>query len=196
MSFWDLSDGDSAKNTGTEYDTPAGNFEPIPDNSKVLAMVDAVKWQTKEHTGKRYLEITWTVLAPEEFKNRKIFHNLWVDDLDPNAKSEDKAKEKRDKARRRLAQIDALCGGKLTQSNDAPTDDAMMMALGNRQLVIQVMMWEMDDRERYGEKIRGNWVNNIYAPSEPTSTGKAPPPAQKQQVNGGTRQQLDDEIPF
>ena len=113
MSFWDLSTGETAANTGTEYEVPSGNIEPIPAGSSVLAMIDEIKWDRKL-SGEEFIAARWTVLAPEEYKNRKVFHKLWVTDADPGAKDETAAKNKRDKARKMLAAIDANAGGKLT----------------------------------------------------------------------------------
>ena len=66
MSFWDLSDGDTAKNTGTEYEVPTGNMDPIPAGSSVLALIDDIKWERKQ-TGEEFISARWTVLAPDEY---------------------------------------------------------------------------------------------------------------------------------
>lgn len=203
MGFWDLSDGESAKDTGTEYEVPGGNMDPIPNNSDVLAVIEDVKWAKKQGGDERYIEARWSVQAPEGYANRKIFHKLWVDDLDPMAKSEEKAKAKRDKARRMLASIDANCGGKLMQSADAPTDESLALALCNKPMVIKVMLWEMPDRERHGEMIRGNWVSAVKPKDAPLNIGEALPPKPKPQSSGGYGGSagggfggLDDDIPF
>lgn len=196
MSFWDLSDGSTAKDTGTEYEVPGGNMEPIPNNSDVLAEIEGVKWEKKE-SGERYIEARWTVKEPAQFANRKIFHKLWVDDLDPMAKSEDKAKAKRDKARRMLASIDANAGGKLMERPETPTDESLALALCDKPMVIKVMIWEMDDRERYGEKIRGNWISAVKPKGSDLHIGEAAPPQNKPKANtGGGFGGLDDDIPF
>ena len=95
MSFWDVEGEDLAKTAVKEYEISGGSMDPIPNNSDVLAMVDEAKWR---HTDKddtsspRYIELRWSVMAPETFKNRKVYHKLWVTDLDPKAKDETKAK--------------------------------------------------------------------------------------------------------
>jgi hypothetical protein len=204
MSFWELSDGESAKDTGTEYEVPGGNMEPIPNNSDVLAQIDEIKWQKKE-TGERFIEARWSVIEPAAFANRKVFHKLWVDDLDPMAKSEDKAKTKRDKARRMLASIDANAGGKLMQSADAPTDDALALALCNKPMVIKVMIWEIADSRDPGNMMRGNWVSAVKPKDAPLNVGDAAP--ESKPSGGGARSsgqaqtsgggfEMDDEIPF
>lgn len=203
MSFWDLSDGETAKDTGTEYEVPSGSMEPIPNNSDVLAEIDQIKWQTARNGSERYIEARWSVLEPASLANRKVFHKMWVDDLDPQAKTEQKAKDKRDKARRMLASIDANAGGGLTRSNDVPTDDALALALCGKPMVVKVMTWEMPDNQNPGNMMRGNWIAAVKPKDAPISVGEAAP-AQKQQGVGkaqqstvsGSRFDLDDEIPF
>ena len=197
MSFWDLSDGGTAKDTGNEFEVPSGNIEPIPDNSSVLAQIEEIKWASKQ-TGEKYIEAKWNVLGPESLANRKVFQKIWVTDLDPSAKSEEKAIQKRDKARRMLAGIDSNAGGRLMESGAEPTDDSMALALCNRPMVIKVMLWEMPDRERHGEFIRGNWIAGVSPKTHALSVGESKPapksPAQSQQASQSFN--LDDEIPF
>jgi hypothetical protein len=104
-----------------------------------------------------YISLRWTVIQPDDYKNRKVFQKLWVTDDDPGAKDADKAAKKRDKARRMLAAIDANAGGKLTAQQGKPTDDALGLHLTSKPMVIKVMLWEIQDRQT-GEMIRGNWV--------------------------------------
>lgn len=197
MSFWDLSDGENAAASAeTEYEIPGGNLEPIPDGSSVLALIDEAKWDERNEA--EYISLRWSVLAPDEFKNRKIFQKLWVTDDDPNAKDADKAAKKRDKARRMLAAIDANAGGKLVKQSGKPTDEALTQCLTNKPMIIKVMIWSMDDRERPGEKIEGNWIAAV-APRDKGVDVKAAKPrpqpaAQSGGYGGGAA--LDDDIPF
>lgn len=206
MSFWELSDGGAAnEDVQKEYEVPGGNMDPIPNNSDCLAYIKGAKWASKRDADEKYIEIQWQVEKPEDYLNRVVFQKLWVDDLDPMAKSEDKAKEKRDKARRMLATIDANAKGKLMQSGDAPTDDSLALALVDAKMVIKVMLWEMDDRENYGEKIRGNWVSAVKPKDAETKTGEPLPPKSSGGGGGGRPSaggstgggfDMDDEIPF
>jgi hypothetical protein len=158
MGFWDLSDGETATNTGTEYEVPSGNIEPIPAGSSVLAMIDECKWEMKP-TGEEFISARWTVLAPEEYKNRKVFHKLWVMDMDPSAKDEASGLKKRDKARKMLAAIDANAGGKLTAKPGRPTNDDLL-SLTNKPMIATMMEWEMPDT-RNGGMMSGNWVSAV-----------------------------------
>ena len=181
MSFWDLSDGDSAKNTGTEYEVPTGNMDPIPAGSSVLALIDDIKWERKQ-TGEEFISARWTVLAPDEYKNRKVFHKLWVTDFDPSTKDQSAAVKKRDKARKMLAAIDANAGGKLTQKPGIPSSDDLLH-LANKPMVCTMMEWEMPDT-RNGGTMRGNWVSAVaskntkdihIADPKPASAGGSAP---------------------
>jgi len=205
MSFWDLSDGGSAnEDVQKEYEVPGGNLEPIPNNSDVLAYIKAVKWASKKDASERYIEIQWQVEKPEAFANRVVFQKLWVDDLDPQAKSEEKAKEKRDKARRMLATIDANAKGRLMQSGDAPTDDSLALALVDARMVIKCMEWQINDAAG-GDPIRGNWISAVKPKDAETSVGKALPVKSgggsgygsggSPSGSGGVPD-FDDEIPF
>jgi len=189
MSFWDLSDGDTAANTSTEYEIPGGNMEPIPDGSSVLAMIDEAKWDSKD--GNDYVSLRWTVLAPDEFKNRKVFHKLWVTDDDPQAK--DPAK-KRDKARRMLAAIDANAGGKMTQKPGVPTDETLTACLTNKPMIIRLAVWSMKDNQS-GEMMSGNWVQACAPKSKGVDVKAAAPKKAAAQTYTNDSAALHD-IPF
>lgn len=210
MSFWDLSTGETAANTGTEYEVPSGNIEPIPAGSSVLAMIDEIKWDRKL-SGEEFISARWTVLAPEEYKNRKVFHKLWVTDADPGAKDEAAAKNKRDKARKMLAAIDANAGGKLTAKPGIPTTDDLVMALTNKPMVCTIMTWSMPDT-RNGGMMHGNWVSAVASKaSKDIHIAEAKPlPSGGSGMASGSRDDfgaggaggsyrspvMDDEIPF
>lgn len=204
MSFWDLSDGGAAnEDVQKEYEVPGGNLEPIPNDSDVLAYIKGAKWASKRDASERYIEIQWQVEKPAEFFNRVVFQKLWVDDLDPGAKSEEKAKEKRDKARKMLATIDANAKGRLMQSPDAPTDDSLALALVDARMVIKCMEWSIEDRAT-GEMIRGNWISAVKPKDAETRAGKALPVKSGSGAGGrpsgggggGAAFDLDDDIPF
>lgn len=208
MGFWDLSDGETAANTGTEYEVPSGNIEPIPAGSSVLAMIDECKWEMKP-TGEEFISARWTVIAPEEYKNRKVFHKLWVLDMDPSAKDEASGLKKRDKARKMLAAIDANAGGKLTAKPGRPTNDDLL-SLTNKPMVCTMMIWSMPDT-RNGGMMHGNWVSAVaskgakdihVADVKPLPTGSAPAASGSRDdfgASGGGYAKpglVDDDIPF
>jgi hypothetical protein len=197
VSFWDLSTGENSANTGQEYEVPGGNLDPIPAGSSVLAIIDEAKWERKQ-TGEEFISLRWSVVSPDEYKNRKVFHKLWVTDLDPQAKDEAKAIQKRDKARRMLAAIDANAGGKLTAQEGKPSDDSMALHLCNKPMIITLMEWSM--RGNDGSDMSGNWVSAV-APKSKGIDVKAPSAKAKSSDSGGSmgakpNRDIDDEIPF
>lgn len=203
MSFWDLSDGENAAQTATkEYEIGGGSLDPIPNNSDVLAIIDQAKWQHKDKDDKStpaFIELRWSVMAPEAFKNRKVFHKLWVTDFDPNAKDESKAKVKRDKARRMLAAIDANAGGNLTKNGEAPTDDSMTLHLCNKPMVVKVMTWAIKAND--GSDMVGNWISAVKPSDSPLHISDEKPPKASPAMGGGSSyggndSVADDEIPF
>lgn len=200
MSFWNLSDGEDAKsNTTGEFDAGGGRMEVIPDNTSVLAVIDEAKWDRTQDQD-RYISLRWTVLAPEEFKNRKIFQKLWVLDNEPRAK--DPAK-KRDKAKLMLAAIDTNAGGKLMARNEMPTDESLSGCLTNKPMVVKVMVWEMEDRAT-GKINQGNWVGAVSPKSSPVSSSdeiaknaaKMTPPKTGNGGGSSRREMDEDSIPF
>lgn len=195
--FWGLSDGGNAADTGTDFEIQSGgNLDPIPAGSTVLALIDEAKWDTKEDAN--FISLRWSVLAPDEFKNRKVFQKLWVTDDNPTAKSPDDAAKKRDKARRMLAAIDENAGGKLVKSG-APTDDTMTQHLTNKPMVIKCMEWSVASRENPNEVIRGNWIAAVGKKTNDLhiAEAKAPPkPSGGGYVAPSTGGIMDDEIPF
>jgi hypothetical protein len=189
MSFWDLSDGGTATETGKSYEVPGGSSEPIPDGSSVLAMIDEAKWAFNKDATAEYLSLRWTIVNPVEYANRKIFHKLWVSDLDPQAKDDAKAVAKRDKAKRMLAAIDANAGGKLMGKPGKPTDDALQLHLCDKPMIVTVKVWEMGEG-------RGNWVCAVAPKDAGIDVKPAAPSAPKAAPKGRAAAPLDDDIPF
>ena len=177
-SFWELSTGDTAKSDG-EYEVGGGNFDPIPEKTQCLAVIDEAKWD--ERSGARFISLRWSVLAPDVYKNRKIYHKLWVTDADPMAKDADK---KRDKAKLMLAAIDGNAGKKLFASPDEPTDQTLTDCLSLKPMLIMVMQWAIKDAE--GTEKKGNWIGAVSSKGATSATVAAP--AKKAIVS--------DDIPF
>lgn len=186
MSFWGLSTGETATETTGEFDAGGGN-EPIPEGTSVLAMPDEAGWK-EDRNGVEHLGIRWTILKPEAFQNRKIFHKLFVSDDDPRAK--DPAK-KRDKALRMLGAIDKNAGGKLLKKEGRPSSDEIALALINKQMVIRLGVWEM---EGDNGPMSGNWVQSVSPKSADISEGPRKPAPKRQAAP--IMDDLDDDVPF
>jgi hypothetical protein len=157
MSFWNLSDNKKLE-ASTEFEA-GGNMEPIPNNTDVLAAIDEAKWDNYE--GEDYISLRWAVLAPADYKNRKIFQKLKV-----NQDNKDKA----DKAKKMLVAIDTNAGGKLLASGKAPDDMMLTSALVNRPMVLKLFVWEIEGKS-------GNWVGKVSARNAGTTPPPPPAPA-------------------
>jgi hypothetical protein len=191
MSFWTLSDGEEATETGTSYEVPGGgNFDPIPAGSSVLAMIDEAKWAENKE-GDEFLSLRWTILEPAEYAKRKIFQKLWVTDADPSVKDAAKAKAKRDKAKRMLAAIDANAGGKLARGDGRPTDDKLATCICEKPMVITLMVWEINNPGDPRGSANGNWISAVA----PKAAGVNVKPAAAKAA-GRSSAALDDEVPF
>lgn len=142
MSFFTTSDGQNAAGN-TEFTLGGGDIPPIPKGTRVLAFIDETK--IDEYEGSRFVKNRWNVVQPSEYANRKVFQKLHCWDTDIN---------KRDKAIRMLAAIDANAGGKLAASGQEPNDMLLQQALMNRPMVLDLEVWEMNDKT-------GNWVNKV-----------------------------------
>jgi len=171
MSFWSTQDG-VATDTGTEFEV-GGNMEPIPGGSCLKSMITGAEWKRFEDDPE-FINLEWTVLEPSEYKNRKIFQKLRVNNEDNN---------KRDKALRMLAAIDANAGGQLAKTGDTPTDQDLQAALLNKIMMIDVQVWTITaEQSNDGLERSGNWVNKVGGTGQPQAAEKKP--------------DVDDDIPF
>lgn len=190
MSFWNLNDNSSAANTTGEFDAGGGNMEPIPSGTQVLAAAEEASWD--DYEGDEFISIRWTILAPAEFKNRKVFQKLYVLG---DARAKDSAK-KADKAKRMLAAIDMNAGGKLLASGEKPTDESLTRCLVNKPMMLRLEVWEM---ELDGAVKSGNWVSAV-APRNKQAQPQQPQQAQQPQAAEPVAQAastgFDDDIPF
>lgn len=157
MSFFTLSDNTTPENTGA-FESGGGDFEPIPKGTEVLAAVDEAKWDNSERLGD-FISLRWSVLAPKEYLNRKVFQKVQVMNSDAS---------KADKAKRMLMAIDANAGGKLMASGQAPTAQSLAIALVNKPMMLKLEIWEM--KKDNGEEMSGNWVSAV----SPRNSSKTP----------------------
>ena len=118
----------------------------------------------------------WTIAAPAEYKGRVVFQKVrcWEQDS-----------EKRDKALRMLAAIDANAGGKLAASGAEPTDLSLQTSLTAKPMVLLLGVWEIkEDRQKnplpQSEWKSGNFVTAV-SKHQPKPGTAAPAPAPKPQ---------------
>lgn len=196
MSFWDLSDNTAIADTTGEFETGGGDMTPIPGNTNVLAIADEAKWD--DYEGDRYISLRWSVMAPEDYKNRKVFQKIRVEDSDT---------KKADKAKRMLAAIDANAGGKLLSSGKEPDDEMLTKCLVNKPMVLKLQVWKITEDRNTGEKLdepkQGNWVSAVSPRKKGggQEAAKAKPKAAPKKEESatpdpGVDEEMDDEIPF
>jgi len=159
MSFFKMSDGTAPETTGNA-EMGGGSLPPIPSGTQVKAMVTEAKWDDGGEFSERHIKLRWDVIEGE-FKKRVIFHKVRVGNSDAN---------KRDKAIRMLAAIDANCGGKVMELGGEPTDKDLMSNLCNKPMTIKLEVWEME-RDN-GEKMSGNWICAVSSGKEQPATDK------------------------
>jgi hypothetical protein len=174
MSIWKTSDQKEIAPSNT-YELGGGNLVPIPEGTSVLAAPVEAKW--KEYEAEDYISIQWQVLAPIEFKNRRVFQKIKVNESDPS---------KADRAKKMLVAIDANAGGHLIAAAVEPNDSTLTQHLVGKPMVLKLGVWEINDKS-------GNWVQAVSpkAGTAPPATA-APAPAPAPAPAG----KFDDDIPF
>lgn len=145
-SFWAIEEDVNAELLG-QFEM-GGSIEPIPSDTQLLAFIDEAKWDSYE--GNDYISLRWNVIKPEEYKNRKIFQKLKVNEADA---------KKADKAKRMLMAIDHNSKAGLMATGKEPTTEMMQSKLTNRPMVIKVMVWKIDDKQ-------GNWIAAVAPKSD------------------------------
>lgn len=164
MSFWNLNDTAAKIDTSGSFESNV-QMEPIPNKTQVKAACDEAKWD--EYGGDSYISLRWTVLAPAEYKNRKIFQKVRVMDSDS---------KKSDKAKRMLAAIATNAGGGLLKVQGAPTDQELQKHLLNKPMALLLAVWSIKKED--GETSTGNWVSAV-SPLKKQAAQPEPEPAQE-----------------
>ena len=191
MSFWNTSTGENAAdNAASNFEVEGGgSLEPMPEGTSVLAFPKKAEWAKTQDGNAEYVNIQWSIMKPEQFANRVVFHKLWVTDLDPGVSDLEKAKKKRDRNLNMFATIDANAGGRLARINNKPTNEDLAAALTGKTMVIGLGIWETNDGKS------GNWVRSVSDKSAELKVGTAKP-APKPASSGNTAALIDDGIPF
>lgn len=173
MSFWALNDTTEKLDTSGSFESGGGDMEPIPAKTQVKAAIDEAKMD--DYDGEEYISLRWTILAPEQYKNRKIFQKVRVFDGDS---------KKQDKAKKMLAAIAANAGGGLLKENNPCNDIALQKHLLMKPMALLLQVWSM---EKDGETKKGNWVSAV---SPLKSQKKAPEPEPEPELSD------DDDVGF
>lgn len=183
MSIFDLSSGEKAVVEGGNFDSSDGFGKPLPNGTDLLASVDSAEWKDVEYKSgdqvvkARAVKIRWSGLKPSQYENRKVFHNVHINDP-----FDDKRK---DKARKMLFAIDFNAGGKLAKLDAMPTDEDLARALTNALMVIKLgVVGE-------GEKAM-NWVKAV----SPRNKTGAVEEVKKVPAKKAAPEIADDDMPF
>lgn len=178
MSFWNLNDQSEKLDTTGKFESGGGDIEPIPAKTQVKAAIDEAKWD--DYEGDEYISLRWTVLAPAEFKNRKVFQKVRV--LDSDCK-------KADKAKKMLAAIAANAGGGLLKVSGKPTGQDLQKHLLQKPMALLLQVWEMETSD--GLK-KGNWISAVspLKKNEPVAAPE-PDPAPAEEP-----EEQDDDMPW
>jgi len=167
MSIWKTSDN-KAIVSSTTFESGGGSIAPIPEGTSVLAAPVEVRWKSYEEED--YISIQWQVLAPAEYKNRRVFQKVKVNEPDS---------AKADRAKKMLTAIDANAGGHLIAAGKEPDDSAMTQYLVGKPMVLKLGLWEINDKT-------GNWVQAVSP-----KAGTAPPA-----TAAPAAPIVDDDVPF
>ena len=158
MSIWNLSTGENAtENTKKDFDS--NNFDPLPHNSFHNAVVSDIKWD--EFDGAEYINVSWQIADEGEYKNRKVFHKIKVQE----AKS-----TTRDNAIKMLVALNNIAEADLL-SIAAPTGEDLQRELLGTVAMIKVQVWQIADKS-------GNWVSALGEPGDVPETKSEQPTGQ------------------
>ena len=168
MSFWNLSESNEKLEATGSFESGGGDMEPIPAKTQVKAAIDEAKLD--DYEADFYISLRWTVLAPAEYKNRKVFQKVRVMDDDP---------KKADKAKKMLAAIAVNAGGGLLKVAD-PQNQDLQKHLLNKPMALLLQVWEIKKDD--GTTQKGNWVSavsplkkGVSAPAEPSKAAEPEP---------------------
>lgn len=169
MSFWNLSDNETIDKSGN-FEMGGGSMEPIPDNTQLKTVIDEAKWEENEDLG-QFISLRHSVLAPDEYKNRKIFQKIKV---------KDQLSKTSDKAKRMLAAIDVNCGGGLIELEREPTDQDLQKHLLMKPMIIVSRVWELEKDD--GSMMSGNWVQSVAPLRQASAPDNTPAPATQDNI--------------
>lgn len=163
MTYFKTSDG-KAVEAAQEFSTN-NSFEAIPDKTEAQAYTVAIGWKQPDSefsNENKYIEVEWSILAPESLKNRKIFQKIRL---------HDEKESKRDNAIRMMAAIYTI-GGKvdISKVESEPTDADLAKAALNIKAVITIGLFTS---KKDGEEKKINYISGISAKNKKTKENAA-----------------------
>ena len=158
-SFWNSGGEDVRQKIDYEADLPTGEgFEPLPDKTKVLALVTEAGIGEKD--GDRYAFATLEIIKPAAYAKRKLFPRFWVYDDNPHAADKEK---KRANDLKRFIKLDGACGGKLARKDGVPSNDDIALAFTGKQVIVQVMLMTPRPTEQNPKPDSVQWFADYWA---------------------------------
>lgn len=189
MSFWD----NTEVNTEAKAASFGGSdFEAFPNGTVLKAYIDEASVKTFTD-GTRVVQLRWTVLEPDNAKNRKVFHPIKCFDLIAEKKDPEAYLKGQ---RNQLGTIAAMAGCFDRLKAAGEPNDMVLQGLLSKPMFITLGVWKGKDRKT-GEDKSGNWVRGValagtpHVPNVVASGGQRP--SASAPVAAAT---FDDEIPF
>ena len=169
--------------TGDGFSVGGGDFEPIPKDTQVIALVDKVEWKApSDYQPVEYINITWRIVDGE-YKNRVVFQKCQVLHFEP---------EKKQKAIKMLANIDHLTSGGEVMRSGSTTAESMQSAFKKKPVLLTLEVWEVNGNS-------GNWVRSVKPYNRADMVAQAAQAATQPQPKppaSGNDYFNDDNIPF
>lgn len=174
MGFFTLSTGEKANKDGNTTFENGGNYDPMPDNTTVVAAISKISWAAPtEYYPVDCIKAEWDVLEPAAYAGRKFKQAIKI--CDTKAEISDKAKTM-------LSVMDSITGGKImaeiSRTNMDPDDNILALALINRPMTLTLGLFTPKETD----KSPMNWVKKV-APrvrggvAQVATTNKDTPPA-------------------
>jgi hypothetical protein len=167
-------------NTSENQVAEPRNFDPIPKGRYLVVLEDTEMKKTKDRGGE-YLECTFTVAAPKEFKGRKLWARLNIKNASEVAQ------------RIGREQFNALAIATLGTIEVRKTE-----SMHNKKLVVHVAIEQQEGREPQNringfEPFTGDAGTSAPAPQQPPKPAPAPAPDAAKQKPADD---FEDDIPF
>jgi hypothetical protein len=187
MSFWKTSDGAAVKQAN-EYSSGGGAIAPIPDRTGVVIVIDEIGFS--EVKGSKCVATRWSILEPQEYKNRKIWKKLWLIDTSPYIEDKELALEKQKDNWKMFTAIDHLVNGGELYAIENPTDTDLQSSLMSKPMHAIIGLVDKNDGKP------NNYISQIGPVGGYYDRQKTQPQKQPTSQSQVTKPLADDHVPF
>lgn len=199
--WWEIEGEDLRETVTKDYEIPdaGGNFEPLPDNTKVLCRISDAGIEDRDGRATPYVQLE--ILKHEGFAKHKIWRTRFqILDVDPKNETQVSTKKKH---LPRFLKLDAACGGAISRSGKE-LDEILMAKLINKEVIAHVKLIEPKpgETDNRGEPARANnWISDYAVKGSKELTV----PASGSTGGGGSQARrrpdpidddMDQDIPF